>query len=344
MQVAEGSTFLSPVTETAEIQRMVNSHNIALKSPPSNVSRSTSGRLRIKRTIFYTGYILSNTDSTRLIDSIVTPMLPPGSVESGDIRLMANNILITPRPAPQSVLDKVGGIGKAVKWRVTGTAVYENKIWAARVAPIRDREIIFTENPEPVMVLALRRGARPADVSRIQNWHRTAQENSLVFDSTVGQKTVLRVEEERPEEGEWESLFSNKSNKRKQLSDNREDDGPPVYNRSNRDVPRGYPSGPEYTPHGRSGQPYHRHAGDSGRFHHDEGHRRHGPPPSYRGSRGRGGRGRGPSGRGGGRGRGRGGPRDSGPSSYRSLDDYTGRPGGYDGSHDERGHGPVMNY
>ncbi|PLN80500.1 hypothetical protein BDW42DRAFT_186077 [Aspergillus taichungensis] len=327
IQVAEGTLYLPPVTETAEVQRMINAHNLSLRDPALSRIKSPYGRLRIKRTIFYTGYLISNADSNHLIGQILNPMLPPGLAESNDLKYMANSILITPRPAPRSILDKVGGIGKKHSWQVTGTAVFENKIWAARLAPVPANEKFYTENPQPLVVLALRKGARPIDAGKIQNWHPVPADKALKFDTVVGEKVVLRVEEENPNEGEWESQFLNKNNKRRHQPEF--GDEPPT-GPSNYDGPH-HPRG-HYHP---------RHGGNPRHHNHDDGPRRGG------GHRGRG-RGSGPRGRGhlgrGGRGRGRG--RDGGPHpGYKSLDDH----GGYEGgNHEERpgpgGGGPVMNY
>ena len=234
-----------------------------------------------------------------------------------EVKFLANNILITPRPCPKSILDKVGGIGNKIIWQITGSAVYENKIWAARVAPIPSNTTFYSENPVPIVVLALRKGARPIDAKNIQNWQPVSAERQFIFETVVGEKVQLRVEEEVEGEGEWESLFANKSNKRRHPQE--DDDGGRGQN-----IP---PTGPQ-----------------QGRFGGDDNRRQHGGNNNYRGgnqNRGRGnGGGRHPphSGRGGrgnnrsggGRGRARGG----GYGGYKSLDDMTDNPrygqgGGY---------------
>ena len=323
IQVAEGCTYLSPVVETAEIQRMINSHNnIIARNPALNLTKSPFGRLCVKRTIFYTGYLLSNADSNRLINQLLLPLLP--SAESNDIKYMANSILITPRPAPRSILDKVGGMGKKLSWQVTGTAVYENRVWAARMAPIPANEKYYTENPHPIVVLAVRKGARPIDAGKIQNWNPVPADRAIALDTVVGEKVVLRVEEENPNEGEWESQFTNKNNKRRFQQERDEDT---IYPQS-KYQPNGYDGPPPPT------RPNHY---SNNRNHHDDGPRRGG----YRGR----GRGNGPRGRGSGRGRGRGRGRDTGPAAfYKSLDDYGGHDGGYEEKPGSGGGPPVMNY
>ena len=76
-------------------------------------------------------------------------------MDSGEIRLMASSILISPRPASKDLLKQVGGMGKKVTWQVTGTAVFENRIWAARVAPVPETEKYYTNDQTPFVVLAV---------------------------------------------------------------------------------------------------------------------------------------------------------------------------------------------
>lgn len=318
IQVAEGCMYLSPVTEAAEVQRMINSHNHSIRSLSRNETKSPYGRLGIKRTIFYTGYLLSNADSSRLISQVLDPLLPTGLAESNDLKYMANCILITPRPAPRYILDKAGGIGKKVNWQITDTAVFENRVWAARLAPVPETEKYYTDNPYPVVVLAVRKGARPSDAARIHDWHPVSADRALTIETVVGEKVVLRIEEEQPHEGEWEGQFMNRSHKRRFQQERDEDI---LYPQSSRN---GYED---------SGRPNHYPRYGDNRHYHDDAPRR----GSYRG-RGRGnGRGRGYSGRGGrGRGRGRG-----DPAYYRSLDDR-----GFERPEERHGSGggPMMNY
>ncbi|QVM05418.1 hypothetical protein D8B26_000129 [Coccidioides posadasii str. Silveira] len=343
IHVAESTRYLPPVAEAAEVQRMINSHNAIVTAASGNVTKSPYGRLRIHRVIFYTGYMLANADSERLVKYLTLPMLSPSLVDSGDVKLMANTILITPRAAPKAILDRVGGIGKVVRWRVTDTAVFENKIWAARVAPISDSEDIYTDNPDPVVVLALRRGARPIDVGRIRNWNPVSEENALVFDTTIGEKLVLRVAEDNSDDGDGEAPNVGRPFKRRHKYDTRDNEDVPSYPKENHREP-GRPRG-GYNDYSRSR--HERHPDDRPQRHyHDEDSRRGPPPPGYRG----GGRGRAGRGGRGGRGRGRApGPREGGGyAGYRSLDDYPSSRPGYDGAGDDRGGpgsgNPVMNY
>ncbi|CAG8231693.1 unnamed protein product [Penicillium salamii] len=309
IQVTEGCTYLDPVTETAEIQRMVNSHNLALRNPTLNQSKSRNGRLQIKRIVFYTGYLVTQDVSNNMTQNLLGPMLPPGLAESNDLKYMANSILITPRPASRSILDKIGGMGKKLKWQVTGTGSLDNKIWAARVAPIPGTEPFHTENPLPIVVLAVRKGARLIDAGKIQNWHPLPADKAMTFDTVIGEKVVLRVEET----GDYRSgeRTLNRPQKRRFQQDQDEVNWTPQH------------AGHEAPSHGR-GNYHHTFRGGEPRYQ-DENQRGRG---GHRG-RGRGtGRGRGNNPRGRGRGRGRG-----DYYQYKSLDDHT---NSHDG-HDSRG-------
>ncbi|KAL9122096.1 MAG: hypothetical protein Q9187_001341, partial [Circinaria calcarea] len=186
---------------------MINGHNASLRDSNSNIP-GHSNRLQIKRTIFFTGYLISPQDTNNLLTLI---SLPPNMPDS-DLKFLANNILITPRPAQKSILDKVGGIGAKQIWQVTGTAVFENKIWAARVTPIPPSAPYYTDNPTPIIVLALRKGAKPIDAGRIQNWQPVASDKQFVFETVVGEKVQLRIEKEVAGEEEYQSLFATKKN------------------------------------------------------------------------------------------------------------------------------------
>lgn len=199
-QVADLNTTLDPTTEIAVIQRMINNHNTAIRT---GIAPSFTVPYCIKRTVYYTGYIISPSDTERLI-SLAAENLPSNQPE-GEIRYLANNILIAPRPCPRNVLDKVGGIGRKVRWRATGTSVYEHRLWALRCAPVPPTERYYTENPCPLVVLALRRNARPVEAARIRVWQPVRPEQEIEFETTVGEKVVLRIEREdrrhHPREG-----------------------------------------------------------------------------------------------------------------------------------------------
>ena len=286
VQVADGSTTLDPVNEVAEVQRILNDHNV--------VATDARGRkrLQIKKTVFYTGYLINETDSQRLL---TLAQLPPNMPET-EMKFHANNVLITPRPCNNSILEKVGGMGSKTTWEVIGTAVYENRIWAAKVQPVPETKKIYTENPVPIVVLALRKGAKPIDAGKIQNWQPVSKDKQIKFDSIVGEKVILRIEDEDPQEGEYESLFPNKSFKRKHA----QDDEASIRRSSNSH---------EF---GREGN--NKRGGGYQQQNHNGGGR--GGKNNYRGNNSRGGRGGGRGNGGGGRGRGRG-----GGYNYRSLDD-----------------------
>jgi hypothetical protein len=287
VQVPENATSLDPVREIAEVQRMCNSHNaqVLAGNAPPNVRP-----YQIKKTVFYTGYMIGREMTDKLVSLV---KLPPGTPE-GDVRYLANSILITPKPCPPSILEKVGGMGAKVIWKVTGVSCFENKLWAARVEPIPKSTKYYSENPIPTIVLAIRKGGRPADATRITNWHPVSEEQSFMFETVVGEKKLLRIEEEHANESEWESYFPNKSNAKRPREDEQ-------------DTNEGHAKEPRTRANGSSNyRGAHR---DRGRG----GHRN-----TAFGARGRGGGGYG--GRGGGanhRGRGRGGA----SSQYRSLDD-----------------------
>ncbi|KAL9003492.1 MAG: hypothetical protein Q9188_003649 [Gyalolechia gomerana] len=320
VQVSDVATTLDPIAEVAEIQRMINEHNTAINSG----SHALLVPLEIKRTVFFTGYLVSPNDTTRLLSLVNLP----SNIPQSEVRYLADNIIITPRPCPPSVLEKIGGIGRKQTWQVTGLGNYESRVWAARVTPIPANAPYHTDNPFPLVVLAVVRGSRPHDANRIQNWQPVPSGKQIVFQTEVGEKVQLRIEAEIEGEGEYESLFFNKNLKR-----NRDhQDGPPDFQRDS-----------------------YRHVG-SQRYN-DENRKPNGVNGGYRGgnpSRGRGGQhninnnyqnrnargGRGASTRGNNRGRG-------GRGGYKSLDDvqinsrYANQGSSYQPNYDD---GPSQNF
>ncbi|KAL9031224.1 MAG: hypothetical protein Q9196_000724 [Gyalolechia fulgens] len=206
IQVSDVATTLDPVAETAEVQRMINEHNTAINSG----SHALLVPLEIKRTVFFTGYLVSPNDTTRLLSLVNLP----SNIPQSEVRFLADNIIITPRPCPPSVLEKIGGIGRKQTWQVTGLGSYESRVSAARVTPIPANAPYHTDNAFPLVVLAVVRGSRPHDANRIQNWQPVPSGKQIVFQTEVGEKVQLRIEAEIEGEGEYESLFVNRNFKR----------------------------------------------------------------------------------------------------------------------------------
>ena len=311
IQVADLEATMDPVTEVAEVQTMINTHNRAILS---NAAPHGSKPYKIKRSVFYTGYLIP-TPSNENLRTLVK--LPPNCPEH-EVKSLANNILITPRPAPRSILDKVGGLGAKMTWKVTGLACHENRVWAARVAPMLPNAKIYTENHTPCVVLATRRQAKPIEATRIQNWQPVPEAQAFEFETTVGEKVLLRIEEEAVGEDDYEASFPHARNARKHP---REEEFPPLGGGERREGGGKQQTRPQQRPHyGNNNWMSSEKGGGSIGF------------ASQRGGRGgqRGGQSSGSRGaRGGGRG-GAGGPqRGRGRGGYRSLDDNVGQ--GYGG-------------
>jgi len=306
IQVAEQGTTLDPVTETAEIQRMINGHNIAAYENPMLYNR-----MHISRQVFFTGWLLKSADTQRLL-SLIDPLPNSGANDSSEIKYLANNILICPRPAPRSMLDRVGGIGARQTWQATALGAFDrNKVYALRVQPINPADKPFTENMPPLIVLACRKGAKTSDAARIKEWKDLPSDKQFVFETTVGEKVQLRIVNDSDDgrefgirdgahQGQANGKFGHQGHSRKRAfqddrderRDGNEENGPP-----------GRGGGYKSRGNDRGGRGSGR--GGDGR---GKGDRRDRPPRDQRHVGGGGG-----GGGGGGRGRGRG--------AYKSLDD-----------------------
>lgn len=213
IEVPENATNLDPVTEVAEIQRMINIHNEAIdnRTLPANARP-----FEIARSILFTGYLVSQADAERLL---AAANFPTSKASDDDIRVLANSIMISPRPPTKFVLDKIGGLGKKMKWRIVATGSWSNKVWAARVEPVDPTERYHCASQIPLITLACRGSGRPADSNNIKSWQPLPQDRQFEFETVVGEKVQLRIEEVQRRDSD----FGERGSKRTQTFDEEED-------------------------------------------------------------------------------------------------------------------------
>lgn len=203
-QVTEVPRSLDPTVELSLVQRMVDEHNAFLRAQ----GRANCPPLRIKKTVFCTGYLLNAASTASLLNSLEVPAMI--RKENG-VKLLASNVLIAPRPASKSILSRTGPLGTKVEFEVVGVGNHENRVWAARVKPVDETVRIYTENPEPTVVLAVRRGCKAVEAQRINKSSWQHPPRPITFTATVGERLMLRIEEDS-HEGEFAGLFQSSGN------------------------------------------------------------------------------------------------------------------------------------
>lgn len=116
----------------------------------------------------------------------------------GDIKYLASSILITPRPCPKHILQRIGGMGAKVDFTIVGFGSWDDQIWAARVEPSPSDIIVHSDNTPMVIVLAHKKTCRPVDAGRINNWQNISSdsESRLTFTTTIGERSMLFIEED----------------------------------------------------------------------------------------------------------------------------------------------------
>ena len=126
----------------------------------------------------------------------------PSPQHDGEIKYLANSILIVPRPCPKAILEKVGGMGAEVEFVVTAFGSWADKIWAVKVQPIDPNVHIHTETPEPAVILAHRRTCRPMDANRIKDWQEIPPHHNarIVFRAVVGERMYLKIDEDHSQD------------------------------------------------------------------------------------------------------------------------------------------------
>lgn len=194
IHVCELRSSLDPEVEVEVIQRAINRHNATISNGGPNPHKAANIRYKLVESFSYFGYMINQHDSARLITLCNTS---PHLIDSGEVRLLASSILISPFYPRKDTLKKVGGRGHKVTWQVTGIAKHEDRIWAARVAPVSVPESqIHTQDPTPMVVLAIRKGSRSIDAARIQNWQPVPSEKAFIFETVVGDKVMVKIEED----------------------------------------------------------------------------------------------------------------------------------------------------
>lgn len=361
IHVCELKSTLNPDVEVEVVHRAISRHNQAVASGGPNPAKSVRKQLQIINHFSYFGYLINQTDSARLLTLF---NLSNSVIDSGEVRLLASSILITPFYPRKDIVRQVGGRGTKVTWQVTGKAKFEDRIWAARVAPVSETQI-YTQDPTPLVVLAIRKGSRQIDAARIQNWEPVSPEKAFMFETTVGDKVMLKIEEQEytPENNyrgsqrkshgaidsgdsghkrkypHDDSNFRQKDSYARTAAGGDRDDG----NWVTRDRTGGGGGGGRFSQRNQNSKAQFNNRSNpnmSGGRGSNQGAntsaRQRGPGSGPGGGGNRGGRGGGPAGGGGGGNR--------GAAGYKSLDDFP--PGNFDGANEARtGSGEmVMNY
>jgi uncharacterized membrane protein YgcG len=340
IHVCELKSLLNPDTEIEVVQRAIARHNEAISSGAPTMTKTLRKHLKIDEHFSYFGYMINQTDSARLLTLF---QIRPDLIDNGEVRLLASSILICPFYPRNDILKRVGGRGHKVTWQVTGIAKHGDSIWAARVAPVNETKI-YTQDPTPVVVLAIRKGARQIDANKITQWQDVPPDKAFMFVTTVADKVMLKIEDDhsyqqhnRGVRKPFRGNDGNTSHKRK--FDDSNFKNARAAGGSDRDdyVPRG----------GRFAQ---RNAQSKANFNNRNNPNLSGNRANNQGANASAGR-RGPASGAGGSNRGgrngggaAGGGGNRGPPAYRSLDDYP--PGNFDGANDSKTGTAemVMNY
>jgi hypothetical protein len=340
VHVCELKSSLDPQSEIEVIQRAIERHNHAIRTGGPNPHKAVHKALKIVENYLYLGHLISQNDSARLISLC---NVPPHLIDSGEVRFMASSILIAPSYARKDVVQKAGGRGHKVMWQVNGIAKYEDRIWACRVTTLGDI-VPYTKDPTPTVVLAIRKGSRPIDASKITNWQPVAGDKAYLFQTEVGDKVMLEIQQEdSPHHNQNRNNrgYQQNQNKRKFNDENDLKENWPKPGENNRQGDRhgqGRYFNRSKANFNNAGNP--NLGGNAGKQFNNNNVgksntqlRSHGPPANPRGGGGgqRGGRGGGGAG-------------NRGPA-YKSLDDYG--PNNFDGAPDNKGQDAgamVMDY
>jgi len=139
---------------------------------------------------------------------------------------MGNSILIAPGAAYPQDLQRAGGMGNKVRWRVVALGKVQQpdvEVWAAKIAPVDSQARSWTKNTPPSVVLALNKRAKPMDVRLIRDWNQLPQEKQFEFETVVGEKVILSIEEEPKPRGNAPNANDERGSKRQHGEINNQD-------------------------------------------------------------------------------------------------------------------------
>ena len=217
IHVCELKSQLDPESEVAVIQKAIDRHNHSITTGGPIPNKAVNKTLKIVENYLYLGHLINQTDSARLISLC---NVQPHLVDSGEVRLMASNIIIAPSYARKDVVQRAGGRGKKVMWQVNAISKYEDRIWAARVTAISEASV-YTKDPVPTVVLAIRKGSRPIDAAKITNWQPVSAEKQFMFQTEVGDKVMLEIQ---PDDNHINAPRGNRGRENNKRKFNNDDD------------------------------------------------------------------------------------------------------------------------
>lgn len=257
---------------------MVKNHNDMCKN---NINTPRFSPLHIKKHVFFTGYLIDEAGTKLLLETF-----PIMTAEDDEVRVLANNITITPRRAPYGILSKVGGIGQEYRFEVVATGNSEDRVWAAQVRPVDPSVKAYTESGKLMVVLGYRRGAKPGDASQINRWSPVSDHQRVQFTSKVGEKLLLKLESEE-ESSQYERSRTSGSNYQNNRPNHHFNNSNNNHNYNNHNNHNNHNYNNHYTGHHNNSGHYNQR---ENHYHHqhNQGYQNHNEQHGFTGNRGRG--------------------------------------------------------
>lgn len=181
---------LDPAKEAAEVEALIEESNRMISEQQMN-----GHRYRIKKTVYFTGYILDPKERKSLLSAISLPCL-----SEPDVKPLAKGIVIsrhhgTDIAPPTSGLENAGGLNNTIEFDACSLGNYDNKVWAAWVCTVDPTIQPLCDGPETVIVLAVRDGAKPEDAKYINHW------DGIVGNPNAGVDTEGRIQQVEGSQG-----------------------------------------------------------------------------------------------------------------------------------------------
>lgn len=177
----------APDNEIDQITNVINDHNNAIA-----YGKASRGAVPYKyqSNRLFTGYILPPVESDKLKKLIRLPV----DRDIEDVRILADNIMVSFHPPAQHIVDKAGGWGSWHRWRVIRQGSYNDTIWAVQVTPSDPtyRHVVNTKYPYVILCHTPR--TKPTEAARqISNWQDLPLDAQIEFNTKFEDRAVLRI-------------------------------------------------------------------------------------------------------------------------------------------------------
>lgn len=189
INVFEETKYLDPIIEKKLVEEIVADHNEAVSKNQVHPS-VTTGKVSLKRSLFYTAYLIDEKSVIEILKYAKTF----GLHKLRHMKYHGDNIMISRGLISKTLQQKIGSEGKVVEWETTHYGTNTGRVWAIKVKPISETEKnIKTECNTPMIILATKKtsGPRIELANKITQWFPLKKQ--IKIRTKIGTKELFKI-------------------------------------------------------------------------------------------------------------------------------------------------------